>query len=319
MAKNLTIDKEAVHTANNNITVYGDDDNGYVITVKTTDNTILAKNAYAALNATGKAADPTKTYDHTTKVLNSSGTALDATGYVTVTGLVNNESYNVAAAYEDANVAVTKDANGMATPQASANTVDYTVSANNYNVYTIDDSGKIFTYKNHVKEDTAYTYDAATGKIIENGTTELGTNKKLNELVTGTHDVLAGKGTINQKEITVDVTKAEKIYDAKEAINVNGDGLPTFTVEGLVSYQDGNNTVTETMVLKDANGYLTNDGKALLTGEYGTYGADGFTANGDVNYDETYVVGNKARDKAVQYSGLQKLLNKNQGTANADN
>ena len=285
----ITINKDIVHNLDLDSDLGNTDEKGnFTFTQVKTGNSITAKNAYAYLNSTGLAADPTKTYNGNTST-NGVVSADTAKTYVTINGLVNGDSYIVSSAYESSDVAV--DADGKVV--ASKNKVDYTVTMgnNNYNLYTVDDSGNIFKHaNNHAITDTGYNYDKTSGNVSKDSDPDdvLGTNKNMaTEVASPTH-VLVGKGTITPKEITITASMAQKTYDAtadvKEAATETGDEVPIFTLHGLV---DNDDLVAPVV------------GTNAVTGEYVTDKDGKYVADENVELD-----GNTPTYKAVRYSNL---------------
>ncbi len=229
----------------------------YTFDLTKTGNTITAKNVYATLTDLATTAAPTKVYNGQRDVVNNrqtdlAGTAKDVSGYMTVAGLVNNDTVHDTATISAEYVG--KDVLGE-----GGSTVSYTAditNPNNYNLY-VDD----------------------------------GTNKTLG-------DTLTGQGTITPKRVTLDITKVEKVYNGTENTAIDVDVANPSITTGVGS---------ETIVLN--NNYIS--------GKYGNYTADGFVANGDVNYGTSYV--DKAGYKAVQYTGLKDALKNHTGSAVASN
>lgn len=292
----LTIDKDVIKnlTIGDGVGGTRDSAGNYTLTKTTTNNAITAKNAYAYLSSDGLAADPTKIYDGTTDV-NDTGIA----SYVTVNGLASGDSATITAAYESKDVAVE---NGAVV--ASKNNIDYTVAlGTNYNLYTVDDSGNIFTHNaSHVTTDTGYNYDKATGNLTSdaNSASVLGTGNNMSALVASPTNVLVGTGTITPKEITLDATLAQKIYDADAAVKFTNldtsatedskkEKAPVFTLTGLV--HDGDLTVATT-------------GTNAISGKYGNYANGTFTEDANVALDSN----STPTYKAVQYSGVSAAL-----------
>lgn len=181
-----------------------DSDGNFVFTKDTNNNAITAKNVYASLNDKGQAANPTKSYDGTTNLLNlakSNGSKVDQTAansYVTISGMVNGDTaYTVTPTYDSKDVAVV---DGKVA--SKENVVNYVVNglSKNYNLKTKDDTATV----------------TETDKEIE----------------------FYGKGTIEPKALTLEATLAEKVYDTHSDVDLTtGTGVtsvPTLTLKGLV-------------------------------------------------------------------------------------
>ncbi|SEH24197.1 filamentous hemagglutinin N-terminal domain-containing protein [Selenomonas sp. KH1T6] len=187
-------------------------DNSFTFTKDTNDNSITAKNIYASLTDQATSAAPTKVYNGNEYVVNNTqanptGTTRDVSGYVSVTGLVNDASLGVqdtatiTAAYENPDVA---GENGSVVAYTATIT-----NPGNYKLYTKNAQGVVVD---------------ADGDATEN-----------------TNNVLKGTGTITPKEVTFRAGYTQKTYDNEtsttpvDAAHDNEYQAPAYTFAGMVN------------------------------------------------------------------------------------
>ncbi|MBO6292440.1 MAG: filamentous hemagglutinin N-terminal domain-containing protein [Selenomonas sp.] len=290
----FTIDKSVFNnleiTSNLNDGTWND--GNYTFETTKNGNTITTKNVYATLTDLATSSAPTKVYNGLEDVVNNTqanptGTAKDVSGYMTVTGLVNDASigvqdtYSIAAEYEN------KDVAGK-----NGSVVDYKATITNPDNYKL------------------YTKNAAGQVVDADG-----------NATTAVNNVLKGYGTITPKELKFQAGYTQKTYDNETstiAKNVsdnkyneneaiyNADN-PKYQFVGLVNGEtltpDADKITGDYVVAGSGEGFV--NGYKKDSHVEATLNPDGSVAS--VDY------------KAVQYTGLQDAFDNAAGTAKQSN
>ncbi len=200
----------------------------------------------------------------------TTGTAIDTSKKVTLSGLVNDNG----------------DTAALDTSKLNGRFQDADVA------YVAYDSSNLVTTKD-VLFDVALMGNGAGNYTIVDATDAANAAASANHgsiTLTG-----ADLGKITPKVLTADFTIAERNYNAKADIELDPDPTNkdkattvTVTADGLQG--------TDTLTLK----------KSDIQGKYGTGTEENFTEDANVNYGESYI--DKAGYKAVKYTNLQQAL-----------